>query len=68
MGMISLLASPNSLLYLSFVLVQVKVYVNSALLALNQRQYLRKHGPQQEAAPGELATAQENSKTPTQDV
>ncbi|KIM64657.1 hypothetical protein SCLCIDRAFT_613265 [Scleroderma citrinum Foug A] len=46
MELISILASPNTLLYISFGLVLVRLYANSALLSLNLRQYQRK--PRQE--------------------
>ncbi|KAL4064289.1 hypothetical protein V8B97DRAFT_1319017 [Scleroderma yunnanense] len=39
--LISILASPNTLLYIPFALIQVKLYANSALLSLNLRQYQR---------------------------
>ncbi|KAL4071780.1 hypothetical protein J3A83DRAFT_2907738 [Scleroderma citrinum] len=42
MELVALSASPHNLLYLSIILVQVKVYANSALLSLNLRQYQRK--------------------------
>ncbi|KAL4076670.1 hypothetical protein V8B97DRAFT_1479039 [Scleroderma yunnanense] len=35
-------ASPNTLLYVSFKLIQVKIYANSVLFSLNLRQYQRK--------------------------
>ncbi|KAL4064292.1 hypothetical protein V8B97DRAFT_1317885 [Scleroderma yunnanense] len=39
--LIAILASPNTLLYIPFALIQVKLYANSALLSLNLRQYQR---------------------------
>ncbi|KAL4071844.1 hypothetical protein J3A83DRAFT_4236816 [Scleroderma citrinum] len=40
--LISILASPNTLLYVSFKLIQVKIYANSVLFSFNLRQYQRK--------------------------
>ncbi|KAL4071804.1 hypothetical protein J3A83DRAFT_2911308 [Scleroderma citrinum] len=40
--LISILASPNTLLYVLFTLIQVKIYANSILLSLNLRQYQRR--------------------------
>ncbi|KIM64660.1 hypothetical protein SCLCIDRAFT_1213166 [Scleroderma citrinum Foug A] len=41
MELVAILASPNTLLFLSFVLIYAKIYTNSALLSLNLRQYHR---------------------------
>ncbi|KAL4070284.1 hypothetical protein J3A83DRAFT_4241972 [Scleroderma citrinum] len=41
--LISILASPNTLTYVLFTLIQVKIYANSVLFSLNLRQYQRRH-------------------------
>ncbi|KAL4065254.1 hypothetical protein J3A83DRAFT_438076 [Scleroderma citrinum] len=61
--LIAITASPNSLLYVAFAVIQVKIYANSALLSLNLRQYQRK--PRQDVALPlyDSNTTPDNSKT-----
>ncbi|KAL4071802.1 hypothetical protein J3A83DRAFT_2913375 [Scleroderma citrinum] len=40
--LITITTSPNSLLFVPFSLIQIKIYANAALLSLNLRQYQRK--------------------------
>ncbi|KAL4071803.1 hypothetical protein J3A83DRAFT_4371775 [Scleroderma citrinum] len=61
--LISITASPNSLLYVPFALVQVKVYANSALLSLNLRQYQRKPRHDLTLPLGESNSTPDHSKT-----
>lgn len=60
--LICLLVSPNSMLYIPFALVQVKIYANSALLSLNLRQYQRKSRPEGISL-GDANITSDNSKT-----
>lgn len=62
MELISLLVSRNSLLYMFFGLIQAKVYANSALLSLNQRQYQRKPCHHTEVILSELVIAPGNNE------
>lgn len=60
--LISILVSPNSMLYIPFALVQVKIYANSALLSLNLRQYQRK-SRQEGISLCDTNTTTDNSRT-----